>query len=269
MRVLSLGAGRQSTALYLLACAGRFGEDRPEVAYFADTGAEPQGVYAHLERLERERGHIIPIERVSAGNLADTLIRNLAQTGGNASIPTFTSIPTFASGGGMGRRQCTREYKIAPIEKALRARLGVAPGRRVPRGIRVEQWMGISADEASRMRANRRPYITNRYPLAMELGWTAADCSRYVTEQGFTPAKSACVFCPYTDNKRWRELAERGGEDWALAIQVDEAIRDNPKWNQKQYLTRRLLPIAELVRLPAAATEPNLFENECEGVCSV
>lgn len=49
LRVLSLGAGVQSSTLYLMACAGEFGEESPTVAIFADTQWEPPAVYEWLE----------------------------------------------------------------------------------------------------------------------------------------------------------------------------------------------------------------------------
>ncbi len=47
--VLNLGAGVQSTAVYLLARDGRLPCD---VAIFADTGEEPAAVYRHLANLQ-------------------------------------------------------------------------------------------------------------------------------------------------------------------------------------------------------------------------
>ena len=57
---LNLGAGVQSTALYLMSIDG----DEPEVpkfdaAIFADTQEEPGEVYRHLEWLEAQRGPTI------------------------------------------------------------------------------------------------------------------------------------------------------------------------------------------------------------------
>src|SRR5690606_3623733 len=66
LRVLSLGAGVQSTALALMAAHGEF-EHAPDCAIFADTGWEPRDVYEHLDRLERELP--FPMYRVSAGNI--------------------------------------------------------------------------------------------------------------------------------------------------------------------------------------------------------
>ena len=65
--VISLGAGVQSTVLYLLAAEGKITPE-PAGAVFADTGWEPPYVYEHLDWLESlDTG--IPIYRVQAGDL--------------------------------------------------------------------------------------------------------------------------------------------------------------------------------------------------------
>ena len=48
LRAISLGAGVQSSAMYLMACEGEFGK-LPDVAIFADTQSEPPWVYEHLD----------------------------------------------------------------------------------------------------------------------------------------------------------------------------------------------------------------------------
>lgn len=69
LRTLSLGAGVQSTTIYLLACSGVL--PRYDAAIFADTGWEPGAVYQHLARLEAYGAQVggPPIRRVSAGNI--------------------------------------------------------------------------------------------------------------------------------------------------------------------------------------------------------
>jgi hypothetical protein len=52
LRLLSLGAGVQSTTLLLLAAEGRL--PRLDGAIFSDTQWEPAPVYAHLDRIDRE-----------------------------------------------------------------------------------------------------------------------------------------------------------------------------------------------------------------------
>lgn len=47
LRIISLGAGVQSTTLALMAAAGEIGP-MPDCAIFADTQSEPTAVYRHL-----------------------------------------------------------------------------------------------------------------------------------------------------------------------------------------------------------------------------
>lgn len=109
IRVLSLGAGVQSTTLALLAVEGAL--PKPDAAIFADTGWEPQAVYDHLARLASVLTATgVALHRVSAGNLRDDAIN---PTHRYASVPYFVRNPDGSEG--MGRRQCTSEYKLAPI----------------------------------------------------------------------------------------------------------------------------------------------------------
>ncbi|AMS45394.1 hypothetical protein FHS67_005214 [Aminobacter aminovorans] len=87
LRVLSLGAGVQSTTLALLAAQGIVGPMR-DCAIFADTGWEPASVYAHLRWLMSANVLPFPVYIVSAGNIRDNL---LDASGGErwASVPAF------------------------------------------------------------------------------------------------------------------------------------------------------------------------------------
>jgi 3'-phosphoadenosine 5'-phosphosulfate sulfotransferase (PAPS reductase)/FAD synthetase len=68
LRLLSLGAGVQSTAVLLLACERVIPPF--DHALFADTGWEPRAVYETLSRLrERAAQAGFPIRMVSAGNI--------------------------------------------------------------------------------------------------------------------------------------------------------------------------------------------------------
>jgi len=50
IRVLNLGAGVQSTMLFLMLVDGEL--EPVDIAFFADTGDEPKAVYEHLEFLK-------------------------------------------------------------------------------------------------------------------------------------------------------------------------------------------------------------------------
>lgn len=124
LRTISLGARVQSTTLYLLAVEGAIGP-MPDCAIFADTQSEPPWVYEHLDWLDREFGHVIPIHRVTAGSLEQDVLRSQDGRSGFASLP----LRVMGRDGreAMLRRQCTREYKIDPIKRKVRDLLGLKP----------------------------------------------------------------------------------------------------------------------------------------------
>lgn len=86
LRVISLGAGVQSTTLALMAARGEVGP-MPDCAIFADTGAEPLAVYKHLDWLEKELP--FPVYRVSAGNLRDEIVGAMAGNNRMDARPPF------------------------------------------------------------------------------------------------------------------------------------------------------------------------------------
>lgn len=192
-------------------------------AIFADTGWEPAQVYRQVDRLETllaEAG--IPLHRVSQGNLRADAVDPAHRF---ASVPYFVRNPDGSDG--MGRRQCTSEYKLTPINRKVRELLGAAAPafRRVPRGQVAEQWIGFSTDEITRVSRSRVSYLRARHPL-LELGMSRRDCTRYLDRAGWgDTAKSACIGCPYHGNRMWRELRDERPEEWADAVAFDEEIR--------------------------------------------
>lgn len=77
LRVLSLGAGVQSTTLTLMAAHGIVGP-MPDLAIFADTGWEPASVYEHLRWLMSPNVLPFPVHIVSAGNIREKSPRCIA-----------------------------------------------------------------------------------------------------------------------------------------------------------------------------------------------
>ncbi|MCG0285440.1 hypothetical protein [Streptomyces sp. PSAA01] len=216
----------------------------PKVDYaiFADTGWEPKSVYAHLNRLEREIAEPagIPVLRVSSGNIrADALDPDRR----------FASMPLHIlnKGGetGMTRRQCTGEYKVKSIKKKIRELLGFPYPSRIPRGMFVEQWVGISTDEFHRAKDSDVKYMRNRHPL-IEMGWSRSDCVRYLTSLGLadTP-RSSCLGCPSRGNAQWRHIRNTSPSEWADVVEFDAAIR---KGNARAAAGNRLLGEAFLHR---------------------
>ncbi len=244
-RFLSLGAGVQSTALALMTADGSL--PKIDGAIFADTGWEPRRVYDHLAALDKVLAAAdIPLYRVSVGDLrADSLDPDHRY----ASIPYFVRNPDGSDG--MGRRQCTHEYKLKPIGRKVRELLGAtAPAfRRVPAGRVAEQWIGFSTDEIHRVSDNGGvSYIHRRYPL-LDLGMSRKDCLRWLSARGWgSVAKSACIGCPFHGNEQWRDLRDNHPDEWADAVAFDEAIRKGGArglpLNGEAFLHRSRVPLS-------------------------
>lgn len=251
LRVVSLGAGVQSTTMALMAAEGEL--PKPDCAIFADTGWEPKAIYEHLDRLEAVLP--FPVHRVTAGNLRE---RSLEPR-------QFAPVPWHVAGG-IGRRECTRQYKLAPIANKLRELLGYQPRQRIPLGL-VECWIGISLDEAMRMRPARFPWQTHRWPL-IDKGMRRRDCEAWLAKRNWTATKSACVGCPYHSNDQWRFIRDTDPEAWADAVFVDEQIRHER--GLQQFMHWSLKPLADAdLSTPADWGQGDLFNNECEGMCGV
>jgi hypothetical protein len=267
LRCISLGAGVQSTTLALMAAAGEIGP-MPDAAIFADTQWEPREVYAHLDRLEKALP--FPVHRVTAGSIRESIVRKSGgATGRFASVPWWT---TGADGRAAPvRRQCTKEFKLLPIAAKQRALLGYAKGERMPLRS-VEVWIGISTDEASRMKPAWNKWQENRWPL-IDANMSRADCLRWLDAHGWSAPKSACIGCPFHDNKAWRRLRDDSPEEWADAVAVDAMIRDGGAsrgMRGQQFAHRDLVPLAEVdLRTDRERGQLDLFENECEGICGV
>jgi hypothetical protein len=244
MRILSLGAGVQSTTLALIACDGAL--PGLNAAIFADTGWEPPAVYEQVDRIDAELNRVgIPLYRVSSGNLRRD---SISPSHRFASVPYFVRNPDGSEG--MGRRQCTAEYKLAPIMRKCRELLGAKPPdhRTVPRGRVAEQWIGFATDEIHRANDRRdNLYTVRRFPL-LEIGMSRKDCQRWLKHRGWGhTAKSACIACPFHGNAQWRDLRDNHPEQWADAVEFDRAIRKGGARslppNSEAFLRRSRVPL--------------------------
>lgn len=272
MRVLSLGAGVQSSTLLLMAARGEL-VHTPDCAIFADTGWEPPHVYEWLAFLEDQVRDIIPIHRVSAGDLRSDV---LARERRNGQPPFFVLSAGGSGREAMIRRQCTREYKIEPITRKVRELVGIAPRMPGPRRVVAEQWMGISLDELVRAKPSRVRWIENRFPL-LDRGMTRRDCLDWMERRRFPrPPKSSCIGCPYHSDAQWREMRENDPASWADAVEFDRQLRIVGVRGivGEPFLHRTLRPLDEVDLATAEERgQGNLFDHpfaaECEGMCGI
>ncbi len=262
--MLSLGAGVQSTTVALLAVHGEIA--KPKHAIFSDTGWEPQEVYDHLEWLRtiiEPAG--IQLHVVSAGNIRkDTL-----SPGRFASLPFHMKNPETEATG-LGRRQCTREYKIAPIQKKQRELIGLEFRQRwTPEHGRIINMMGISVDEVQRAKDNPTKYIDNSFPL-LDLRMKRSDCHNWMAKHGYSAPRSACLGCPYHSDSEWR-LIKQNPEQWADVVDFDRKLRlKKTKFEYDMYLHKSCQPI-EFVDFSNEEDrgQLTLWDNECEGMCGI
>lgn len=261
LRIISLGAGVQSTTMALMAAHGEI-TPMPDCAIFADTQDEPREVYDHLAWLMSHNVLPFPVHVATAGRLSDALRAGDDE----ARIPGF-----FGKGGGLARRQCTRNFKVRVVKRKIRDLLGIGRvGYIAPNS--VETWIGISTDEAIRKTPSKIRYIVNRHPL-IEKFMSRRDCKTWLKRNDYPePPKSACKYCPYQGNVGWRKR-QADAADWAEVVALDNWLREPPqvvRFGGDLYLHHSRQPLEQ-----ANLTEAELplfggaFAHECEGMCGV
>tara|TARA_B100001939_G_scaffold273490_1_gene241383 strand:+ start:1014 stop:1910 length:897 start_codon:yes stop_codon:yes gene_type:complete len=277
LRVLSLGAGVQSsTVLFKMLDQ----EIKPaDIAIFADTGNEPKEVYVWLDYLkdlmkdkmdfyvvrnEENTGHIID-DYKSASGRHSLIPLHIKRADGTTSI---------------NMRTCTAEYKIKPLQRKVKEILGGSL-----RGRCVEMVMGISYDEIQRAKTPSNKWQINCYPL-VENKITRSDCKHWISHTDYgQPPRSACIICPYHDNKEWKNLKDNYPDEFEYAVKFDEWLR-NPNsnsaalqkfrdYNEKkqtpsqQYVYKGKVPLREATFDEPSDYQGTLFDDECEGMCGI
>lgn len=271
VHIISLGAGVQSSTMALMAAKGEI-TPMPKCAIFADTQAEPESVYRWLDWLEKQLP--FPVHRVTSGNLwADSMIvRRSRKTGKlylKAKIPAFVKNPNGSIG--LLGRKCTEDFKIIPIQRKVKELIGVKRG---PADIRCIMLIGISLDEAHRMKDSKVPYIKNSYPL-IDLRMTRQECLNWVTRNGYpTPPRSACVFCPFHGDEEYRSMKENHPADFLRAVQFERELQSAARGQEVLrgvpflHGTCEPLDTIDFKSMPSYG-QISLFGNECEGMCGV
>jgi len=276
LRILSLGAGVQSSTLALMI---EHGELPPiDAAVFADVKGEPKKVYEWLEYLKTKITSY-PIHIVSWRDLKQDIL-DAAKGEYKAFTAPFYTKNTVTGKKGLLRRQCTNSYKVQPVIQEIRRLLGLKKGEKRKAGTQVELLMGISKDEIVRMRKNQLNYINNVYPL-VDKNMTRKDCIEWMEDNFYpTPPRSACTFCPYHSNKEWLDIKNGDPEEWKEVVAMDRAIRNQERFKEKNkdqevideiFLHRSCKPIDEVDFEKEKNKKQLDFEfgilNECEGMC--
>jgi len=251
MKVLSLGWGVQSFTLAAMCALGEF--EKPDVAIHADTLHERSQTYIFAKRmtpwLEAHGVKVVTVKNPTGG------FNKIAES--QVFIPAYT----LSERGDEGKlmRTCTQRWKIAPVRSWLQEHRN---------GERVEQWMGISTDEAYRMTESKVKYIINAYPL-IDLGMSRNDCKAWLAAHDIeTPPRSSCTFCPFHSSAEWHDV-KNVQADWEEAIEIENRISKR-RPNYTLYLHKELKPLDQIdFRTEQEKGQLTLWDEECEGLCGV
>lgn len=232
----SSGGGVQSVALEILNATGRV-PDPAHLVIFADPGSEDPGTYRHLEIMAPwllQRGMELVV-RKGCG-------RGHKRYG----IPLYEYIMTESTAipvrgfRGLGRRQCTRDWKVDQVRRVLRER-GAGKGK--PAVVQL----GISYDEIHRMKDSPVAWVQHRFPL-VELHLTREDCRQITRDEGLpVPPRSRCYFCPLQPVGSWQRLASEQPELFEAAARLEDTIimRAIARGSGPVFLSSRLRPLRE------------------------
>lgn len=255
LNVISLGAGKQSSYMLLNALENKF-EFYPNFAIFSDTGCEPKYVYEYFEwlRLHVKKKYNFDIIIVSAGNLVNDVIDYI-----NGNRKRAASLPLKLYNGGIIMRQCTYDYKIAPLRKHL---------QKVRNSEIVNLWIGISLDEMERMKKSNVKYIKHYYPL-VEYRITIDQIIKYFKDEKLKePGKSACLICPFHSDQYWRMFKKQFPDEFSSVCDFDDKIRNYPNLRSQTYLSNHRKPLRDIDFSYSNSLFPELIED-CDGLCGL
>ena len=274
-QIISLGAGVQSSTMALMAAHGEIGP-RPIAAVFADTQAEPASVMRWLDVLEgliNAAPFPFPIHRVTAGSLLEGSLRVGTRKDGakwiKGHVPAFVKKPDGTVGPLW--RTCTADYKLAPLMRKQRELAGIKRGQKT---FGLVSWIGISIDEAQRMKPSREPWAVNAWPL-VDAGMNRNDCLRWMEEKGYPkPPRSACTFCPFHSDAEWNRLKTKEPDAFAHALSYEKRLQivsaETGCHAGRVTLHRSGKNIDEVDFNPLGTQgQQEFFANECEGMCGV
>jgi len=241
MKILSCGAGMQSTALALMSCenalAARKGWEIPhpevpiyDIVIFCDLGLEPSWVMRQWLFIERACDSAGIRHEMLDTDLYGHIMENFGERR-TVSVPWWT----LGDDGKKSKmpRNCTIDFKVEMISKYIRWEvLGYKKGQRHKDHDKKahEMHMGFSKEEERRCKESPNPMFINKFPLCV-MGWTRAESYAYCLDVwGLDTKASACSFCPFHQNYFYKYLKENHPEEYAALVEVDELLRDkNPK----------------------------------------
>lgn len=271
---LSYSGGVQSHCLLEMVLRGHIPRPKKFIVLNADPGMEDERSYLFVNESRRrclEAG--IPFITASERNLYKQMIELPHNDRTRMDHPPFWTKNRTTGKKGRLKQKCTREFKIRPMRRVLRAFMAELYGNKKP--YPAISWIGFAADESSRVTGKHKDeakYITLRYPL-IEMGMDRAKVEGYYLKHGIIkPPRSVCVACFANGLAHFEDMYLNRPDDWDKAVAVDEACRDMRKVGVKDecYVSQTLIPLKDLPDKDFLRGTPEGKELRCNsGVCFV
>jgi len=269
--IVSYGGGTQSTAMIIMALEGEYNLPRPDFGVYADTGGEPEFINEYvryfIDYVKQKYDFDIFVTQNKQGLVHKLTVEKPRIPGsGNHYTSSVPPYYTKSEDGkvGMLMRQCTSDFKTAPIAKLINSKLA--------RGEKYRMWIGISFDERSRIKISPNKRRTNYYPL-VENFLRRIDGINYVKKMGLQPPqRSSCYFCPFHSNRYWQWLKDKHPTEFAKAVDFEKKVqaRQNDYNRDKIFLHRECKPLDQVQF--ENPDQLNMFPeliDECGGECGI
>jgi hypothetical protein len=89
----------------------------------------------------------------------------------------------------------------------------------------ADVWIGISVDEAERMKDSGLKWYRHVYPL-VDMRMTRDRCIEQIRKFGWmVPYKSRCWMCPNQSPAEWKSLKQLNDGDFQKAIELEQQIQ--------------------------------------------
>lgn len=214
LEVLSYGGGVQSTALILMAIDGRIA--KPDVVIFSDTGSELPSTYETVSKVEA---------LCAAAAIKFETVKNLfgEQTAHPGSRPLHEWYAAYGRLPMVGNPRCTYNFKIYPVRRLVKTMVDRTQAKPWS-----SQWLGITTDEASRVRESDVKWLENKFPL-IDLNMSRQDCADYIKKHypELSVSKSGCFMCPYQSAKKWIRLKVEHPKLFSIARDMEVRAKAN------------------------------------------
>ena len=207
-RVVSFGGGVNSAALVIGLMEK---QTPPDLAMFADTGAEKPDTYKFVDTFRDWMAKELPSCEFKVVTYADTSQYSSLE---DMSLKR-KELPSLA----YGFKGCSQKWKRYPMDKFCAAH---EKSKAVwAEGGKVERCIGIDAGERHRAVLTEDKRYRYRYPL-VEWNWDREDCVAAIKRAGLPqPGKSSCFFCPAMRKSEIFALEREHPDLFARAIALE------------------------------------------------